>query len=147
MKTMVRPSRWAFFERRPRVPLPAGDLGLVALDGLLLRLLVGEAHAPKQVPQMAGAVLDPEALGDELAQCALLFSIQLAGPSQVTALEIFPAAFYKPLFPTSHRLPRPPQLPCHFRFRQHACKKLRPFQPTFLQRLEIPLLLHPCTLF
>ena len=117
---------------------------------------------------MAGAVLDPEALGDELAdawQCpefgrksccqraghdelaqfALLFRIQLAWPSQVAALERFPAAFREPLLPRGHRLPRHTQLSRHFRFRQPARKELRPLQPPFLQRLEIPLVFHPCT--
>ncbi|WP_265288376.1 hypothetical protein [Verminephrobacter eiseniae] len=31
MKTMLRPSRWAFFERRPAMPLAPNNLRLVAL--------------------------------------------------------------------------------------------------------------------
>ncbi len=49
------------------MPFPVGNLGLVALDGSFLRLLAGEAHPTQQVPQMAGAVFDAEAFGDQFA--------------------------------------------------------------------------------
>ncbi|WP_232287717.1 hypothetical protein [Verminephrobacter eiseniae] len=44
MKTMLRPSRWAFFERRPAMPLAPNDLRLVALQGAFLWLLAGKAQ-------------------------------------------------------------------------------------------------------
>ena len=70
MKMMARASRFALFERRPRVPLPVGNLPFIALGGPLLRLLAREAQRAQraqQVPQVADAVLDAKAPCDHLA--------------------------------------------------------------------------------
>lgn len=145
--------------------LPVCNLGFVALGSTLLWLLAGEAQPTQQMPQVADAVFDAEAFGDQLsyarqrpkfrripggqcagheqlAQFALLLGIELAWTTQFAALETFaPVLRHAPL-PAGHRLPCYAQPSRHFRLGHSARKQLAALQSAFLQRLEIPLVLY-----
>jgi hypothetical protein len=58
MKTINRPCRWAFFERRPGLALPGLHGILVALDGPALGLLHREPQATQDAPDLRLAELD-----------------------------------------------------------------------------------------
>src|SRR6516225_6584593 len=80
MKTMIRPSRAAFFKRRPALGLPLPDRGFIALCGAPARPLAGEPQPPEQPPHAGLAI----SLASERLD-------QLANPSQgpqVTAVSL-----------------------------------------------------------
>jgi hypothetical protein len=67
MKTMIRPSLAAFFERRPALGLPLLDRGFIALYGATARPLAGEAQSLEQPPDARLAISLPSERLDQLA--------------------------------------------------------------------------------
>jgi hypothetical protein len=56
IKTSVRPSRWAFFERGPLVFGPVGNGLFIPLTGALGELLRAPAQTPQEVPNARGTI-------------------------------------------------------------------------------------------
>src|SRR2546425_7108835 len=64
-KAMWAPSLRAFFYCRPRVSHPVRDGLLVALDGAAFGHLTAPAACPKNAPEVARVVADPECLAHQ----------------------------------------------------------------------------------
>jgi hypothetical protein len=64
MKTIVRPSLWAFFNGGPRLALPFANGGFVALASLADRPLGTPVERP-QLPDVAFVIAHAEALADQ----------------------------------------------------------------------------------
>jgi len=79
---------------------------------------------------------------EQLAQLSLLLGVELARPTQIPALERFLAALGQLLLPGRNRLSGNAQFPRDLRLRHAARQELCALEPAFLQRLEIPLVLH-----
>jgi hypothetical protein len=79
---MVRPSRRAFFQRRPPLGAPLGDRRLVALGGALARLLRCPLQRLEQARDVSPVVRDRELLPDKFGDAG-------AGPDLAAEAEGF----------------------------------------------------------
>ena len=65
MKTIVRPSFWAFFNGRPSLALPSADRLFVALAGFADQTLRAPVERPQDLPDVALVVAHSELVGDQ----------------------------------------------------------------------------------
>jgi hypothetical protein len=66
MKTIVRPSFWAFLNLRPAALLPVLDPRFVAFQSATHRLLYAPPQLPQDAPDVAGVIIDCEVLFDQV---------------------------------------------------------------------------------
>lgn len=138
-KTIKRPSRWAFFKRRPSAALPTAHSILVSLNGAFLGLLRAKAHRPQDAPDLrlakahavqafneyAHALERPQfrtksmlswLLQQRCAQRRHLLLIELGwAPPLRHAAQGVDAAFIEQFLPRVHGLARHPHRQRHFR--------------------------------
>ncbi len=170
MKTMVRPSRRAFFEPGPGLALPPQDRLLVALHGALVGLLRREAQVAQQLPAAGLAVRDAELALDHRAhpldrpqlggkarlqrtgheqprQRLALRGVQPLGPAQRLGLEPAHRAVGLGQLPRPHAdgLPRDTQLARHLGLRHLALEHARAGDAPRFDGLQIPLRSHART--
>src|ERR1035437_8856730 len=145
---------------RPAIPLPVGDLGLVALYGPPLRDLARPAVLAKQPPHMIGVIvyseLSPNHLGDAIQrpqfvgipvgdgpfqqqrqQLSALFVQELARtPRHGLGRQRLGPTLGQRLLPTTDRGFRAADAMRHFFHRQPSLQQLDSLPPPVLQRLR-----------
>lgn len=87
MKTMLRPSRRAFFYMRPPSPTPALNSFLIAFSGSLLGFLATPVQPAQDSPNMTGVVGDAIRLLDHLRDASQRPQFGIVSSGQRTALK------------------------------------------------------------